>query len=310
MLVRSPYPLTAGRSTRGFSLVELIVVVALIGILAALLLPALNKGADTGAAVRCLQNKKQLAIAFQMYVQDNDDRVVPNMLGVNGSQLSLQGFPDSSPRYSWAGGWMDYTQSPLNTNSSILVNHNPARGMYGGMLGAYIRDARIFRCPEDKSTVTLIGKRLPRARSVSMNYLVDGSSAIRARFTVDQTAAINAGYTVYRRMSDFRSISPSQAWTIIDEHADSINDGVFLVDMANRSEVTDWVGSYHRNGTGLAFADAHAEMHVWKTKAKAFGDPGIIQPTAKMTPSSISLSDPDVAADWKWLLDRTGLRQR
>lgn len=308
MLVRRSSPVTVDRSSRGFSLLELLVVVALIGIIAALLIPALLKGKTTGSAVRCLQQKQQLGIAFQMYVQDNDDRIVPNMIGVNGNQLSSAGFPDTSPRYSWSGGWLDYSQSPLNTNTSILVTHNPARGMYGGMLGNYIRDARIFRCPEDRSTVTLIGKKLLRARSVSMNYLVDGSSAVRARYSVDQSAAINAGYSVYRRMSDFRSISPSQAWTFIDEHADSINDGVFLVDMANRSEVTDWVGAYHRNGTGLAFGDGHAEMHVWKTKAKNFGDAGIIQPTARLNPTSLSLSDPDVAADWKWLLDRTATR--
>lgn len=309
MLVRRHSSATSDRSSPGFSLLELLVVVALIGIIAALLIPALLKGKTTGSALRCLQQKQQLGIAFQMYVQDNDDRIVPNMIGVNGNQLSAAGFPESSPRYSWSGGWLDYSQSSLNTNTAVLLTHNPARGMYGGMLGNYIRDARVFRCPEDRSTVTLIGKRLPRARSVSMNYLVDGSSALRARFSVDQSAAINAGYSVYRRTSDFRAISPAQTWTIIDEHADSINDGVFLVDMANKSEVTDWVGAYHRNGTGLAFADGHAEMHVWKTKAKNFGEPGIVQPTARLNPSSLSLSDPSVAADWKWLLDRTSARQ-
>ena len=79
--------------------------------------------------------------------------------------------------------------------------------------------------------------------------------------------------------------------------------------MANRSQVDDWVGAYHRNGTGVAFADGHVEMHVWKTKAKAFGGPGIVQPVAQMTPTSVSLSNPDVAADWKWILDRTAIRQ-
>ena len=289
---------------------ELLMVIALIGILASLLIPALLKAKITGSAVRCLQQKQQLGIAFQMYVQDNDDRIVPNMIGVNANQPSLQSFSDASPRYSWAGGWLDYSQSPLNTNTSILVRHDPSKGMFGGMLGTYIKDARIFRCPEDRSTVTLIGKKLPRARSVSMNYLVDGSSRSAVpRNNPDQLLAVNSGYSVYRRMSDFRVLSPSRSWTIIDEHADSINDGVFLVDVANRSQVDDWVGAYHRNGTGVAFADGHAEMHVWKTKAKAFGGPGIVQPVAQMTPTSVSLSNPDVAADWKWLLDRTAIRQ-
>jgi prepilin-type processing-associated H-X9-DG protein len=251
-------------------------------------------------------------MAFQMYVQDNQDWIVPNMMGVNAGLISSSAFGDTSPRYSWAGGWLDYTQSPLNTNTAILVQHNPARRMYGGMLGTYLKeDARVFRCPDDTSTVTLLRKKLPRARSVSMNYLVDGSAKSIARgFSPEQQIAVNSGYSVYRRMADFNTLSPSQAWTIIDEHADSINDSVFFADVANRDEVTDWVGAYHRNGTSLAFADGHSEMHVWRTRAKSFGAAGIVQPTAQMTPSAISLSNPDVARDWKWLLDRTAVRPR
>ncbi len=310
MLVRRLQSEATGRSPGGFSLLELLTVVALIGILAALLVPALINGKKSGSAIRCLQHKKQLALAFQMYVADNDDRIVPNMIGVNGNQPSLQSYSDPVPRYSWAGGWLDYSQSPLNTNTSILVRHDPSKGFYGGMLGSYIKDARVFRCPEDTSTVTLIGKRILRARSVSMNYLVDGSLRSPVpRNNPDQLVAVTAGYSVYRRMSDFRALSPSHTWTMIDEHADSINDGVFLVDVASRSQVDDWVGAYHRNGTGVAFADGHAEMHVWKTKSKHFGGSGVIQPVAQMTPTSVSLSNPDVAADWKWLLDRTAVRQ-
>ena len=58
--------------TKKFTLIELLVVVAIIGILASLLLPVLGKAREKGKAAVCKNNQKQLAIAFTMYMDDND----------------------------------------------------------------------------------------------------------------------------------------------------------------------------------------------------------------------------------------------
>ena len=120
-----------------FTLVELLVVVAVIGILASLLLPVLGQAKQRAHGAVCLNNLKQLTTAWTMYHLDNDDWLVPNnphgAYDVEGNNLP-----------SWSLGIMAYGD-PDGTNEAKILSERT------GSLQPYISAIRTFKCPGDRS---------------------------------------------------------------------------------------------------------------------------------------------------------------
>src|ERR1700690_1947230 len=91
---------------RGFTLIELLVVIAIIAILAALLLPALAKAKLKAQGVMCMNNHKQLALAWRMYAEDNIDRITYASTAGNVARPPSND-PNDPDNYAWSGAHMD-----------------------------------------------------------------------------------------------------------------------------------------------------------------------------------------------------------
>jgi prepilin-type N-terminal cleavage/methylation domain-containing protein/prepilin-type processing-associated H-X9-DG protein len=237
----------ASRRRLGFTLIELLVVIAIIAILAAMLLPALSKAKQRAQAVYCMNNLKQLMIAWQMYSHDSKDSIVSAQ---HGGQAQGGNF-DPAIGPAWVSGWLDWTTSTDNINTDFLINDKYA------LIAPYIAKSKtVFKCPADNflSAPQRALRWTARVRSYSGNIGVGPGNA-----TAGPWSTI---YMHYTKVTQLHYPGPTDTWVFIDEHPDSMNDpGFFNPD--NATTITDTPATFHNGACGLSFADGHAEIHKW-----------------------------------------------
>jgi prepilin-type N-terminal cleavage/methylation domain-containing protein/prepilin-type processing-associated H-X9-DG protein len=261
MFEQQPIPRPAHRGhvvmPRGFTLVELLVVIGIIALLISILLPALNTARQQALSVKCLSNMRQLGTAFAMYVIDNKGWMPsPDTCGpINANQFTDANGTPQWPNSLWPGSY-DFRHTWVG-----WVDAGPTEAaLEDGTLWKYIKNNKLYKCPADYNDY--------RNRSYSMNVLLcTGGTGEGFRFNSDQWKI----YKVTQVRDSAKTIS-------FVEEADP-QKGNNPVDLANQwngggwvqipaavglpSQWVDTVVSWHRKGANFTFVDGHAEYWRW-----------------------------------------------
>ena len=231
----------ADSRSHAFTVVELVVVLGLIVVLAGLLISSLDTARRKAMRMTCLDNLKQLQLAWSLYADDNDDRIplnqgIPSVVGNK--------FARRLTTNSWVSG------NPREDLTTASVQK--------GTLYPYVRTVEVFRCPVDGSHVPA-HPNSERTRSYSMNsYLGADNSSSDPR--------------VKMKVSDLSRPGPSRTFVFIEEHENSIWTSGFLVIPAKQAALvassmipSSTPSDRHEKGAHLTFADSHIEYWRWYT---------------------------------------------
>ena len=233
----------------GFTMLELLVVVAVIAIIASFLSAALNQTKAKAHQITCLNNLKQLQLCWNMYADDNSDQLPLNKSTESADE---QLFGRRNVLGSWVVG---------NPKEDITT-----RNIVKGTLYPYARSVSVYRCPEDRSTV--VGPPFPRTRSYSMSFYMNGDAAgMEPRVKTTYSALANS--------------SPDRIFVFIEEHENSVWAGSFSVAPPDKGSLgtSIWMSTpadRHKRGCNLSFADGHVAYWKWfSSKKQPVGRPNV-----------------------------------
>ncbi len=231
------------RKVKGFTLIELLVVIAVIALLMALLVPVLRSAREQAQRAVCLSNLRQLTLAWVVYAEDHDGKIVRGSAfsRTQAFRLDLRG---------WLG------RAFLHPESRSAVIQNPDKGP----LWPYVRDIDVYRCPRGRPGHAATYSTVVAANS---RTLVEGTYPDSESWMKQE----RVGSTVLKltKLTDIISPGAAQRAVFIDVgHTTPIHDDFYVHYLYPKWDSDSAPPIRHSDGTTLSMADGHVEYWKWK----------------------------------------------
>ena len=227
------------RAARGFTLIELMVVISIIAMLIAILLPALSKARGLAQSAACLNNLRQLQTCWLMYANDHDGTLPPNLSIYD--LTTGEPFPGLDLRLTWCPGNVRKDVNTANIERGYLFPYN--------------RSTAIYHCPADKARVA--GSNVRHTRSYNMSQSISG---------ISYGGVLAQVIPSFQKLTQIKNPEPANLFVFIDVHENQITDSLFGIPLPGDPYDGIWFdlpGNRHNDGCNLSFADGHVDHWKW-----------------------------------------------
>jgi len=231
-------PARSGRkaASAGFTIIEMGAVIFIIAVLVALLSASLNHAKGRALRISCLENLKELQLAWHMYVDDEADRLPLNKTAPGSDNYKVYG------RRASTNSWVAGNPKEDETTANIEL----------GSIYQFTTTPRLYRCPMDRSRV-IKNDTLFRNRSYSMDSFLAGDNEGKDSQVKTRMAELDRPDKIFVFIEENESSIWADGFQVLPQESGSLSAGIWSSTPVDR----------HEQGCSLTFADGHIEYWKW-----------------------------------------------